>query len=534
MVRLSCRKITVLSISISFRPMAEMNRTVQSIKNARVSLFFSVLVLVLGFFSRKILIDCLGAEVLGLNTTATNLLGFLNLAELGISAAISYTLYTPLFQKDNETINEIVAVQGWLYRRIAYIVLAGGAVLLCFFPWIFAKMELPLWYAYGSFGVLLLAAMLGYIINYQQIVLSADQQEYKINYNVQGFRALKLLMQIVGIGYFHQGYIYWLVIELLMSVVTCLSLKKTIHRSFPWLHPDLSKGKMLSRKHSVIIKKTKQLFFHKFAAYVLGQTSPLIIYAFLSLTVVAIYGNYMLLVVSVSMIVTSIFNGMNASIGNLIAEGNKDKILSFFREYTVSRYWLASVICFCLFHLSHSFISFWVGKDYLLDSTSFVLLVIYAFIAMTRTNDSFIVAYGLFQDVYAPVVEAILNLGLSVVLGYYYGLAGIIGGVIISLLFIAYGWKPYFLYSRGFKLPFKGYVLYISKILFMIIGSYSISQCFFMYVWQGVLCENIVEWIIHSLCVLSIHGIISLCVFFFLDKAFRSFIYRFFYLLNRK
>lgn len=54
-------------------------------------------------------------------------------------------------------------------------------------------------------------------------------------------------------------------------------------------------------------------------------------------------------------------------------------------------------------------------------------MVIYAFIAMTRTNDSFIVAYGLFQDVYAPVVEAILNLGLSVVLGYYYGLAGIIG-----------------------------------------------------------------------------------------------------------
>lgn len=61
----------------------------------------------------------------------------------------------------------------------------------------------------------------------------------------------------------------------------------------------------------------------------LGQTSPLIIYAFLSLTVVAIYGNYMLLVVSTSMIVTSMVNGMNAGIGNLVAEGNKEKILSF-------------------------------------------------------------------------------------------------------------------------------------------------------------------------------------------------------------
>ena len=61
----------------------------------------------------------------------------------------------------------------------------------------------------------------------------------------------------------------------------------------------------------------------------------------------------------------------------------------------------------------------------------------------------FIVAYGLFQDVYAPVVEAILNLGLSVVLGYYYGLAGIIGGVIISL-FIHCLWLEtlFFILSR--------------------------------------------------------------------------------------
>lgn len=319
--------------------MSENNRTTQSIKNARVSLLFSILVLIFGFFSRKILIDSLGVEVLGLNTTATNLLGFLNLAELGISSAISYTLYIPLFQKNYETINEIVAIQGWLYRRIACTVFVGGVLLMCFLPWIFSKMDLPLWYAYGSFGVLLIAAILGYIFNYQQIVLSADQQEYKINYNVQGSRCMKLLMQIVGIGYFHQGYIYWLIVELSISVITCFFLSKTIHKSFPWLHPDISKGEILSRKYPEIIRKTKQLFFHKFSTYILGQTSPLIVYAFLSLTIVAVYGNYMLLIGSISMVVNSIFNGINASIGNLVAEGKREKILSFFREYTVIRYW---------------------------------------------------------------------------------------------------------------------------------------------------------------------------------------------------
>ena len=512
--------------------MSKTNRTAQSIKNARVSLFFSILVLILGFFSRKILIDCLGAEVLGLNTTAMNLLGFLNLAELGISTAISYTLYTPLFQKDYEAINEIVAVQGWLYRRIAYIVLIGGAVLMCFFPWIFAKMELPLWYAYGSFGVLLVAAMLGYIINYQQIVLSADQQEYKINYNVQGFRALKLLMQIVGIGYFHQGYIYWLVVELSMSAITCFFLNKTIHKSFPWLHPDLSKGKALSRKHFEIIRKTKQLFFHKFATYVLGQTSPLIIYAFLSLTVVAIYGNYMLLVVSISMIVTSIFNGINAGIGNLVAEGDRCKILSFFREYTLGRYWIASVICFCLFHLSHSFMLLWIGEGYLLDSTSFTLLVVYAFVVMTRTNDSFISAYGLFQDIYAPAIEAVLNLGLSILLGYYYGLSGIISGVLISLLLVVCCWKPYFLYSRGFKIPVWNYLFLIGKIMCLITVSWIISQFLFKYI--NLSCSSFIDWIFVSFKALLLYGLVSLCSFQLFDKNFRAFTQRIYQIIKRQ
>ncbi|WP_242386306.1 lipopolysaccharide biosynthesis protein [Phocaeicola sartorii] len=504
--------------------MSENNRTTQSIKNARVSLLFSILVLIFGFFSRKILIDSLGVEVLGLNTTATNLLGFLNLAELGISSAISYTLYIPLFQKNYETINEIVAIQGWLYRRIACTVFVGGVLLMCFLPWIFSKMDLPLWYAYGSFGVLLIAAILGYIFNYQQIVLSADQQEYKINYNVQGSRCMKLLMQIVGIGYFHQGYIYWLIVELSISVITCFFLSKTIHKSFPWLHPDISKGEILSRKYPEIIRKTKQLFFHKFSTYILGQTSPLIVYAFLSLTIVAVYGNYMLLIGSISMVVNSIFNGINASIGNLVAEGKREKILSFFREYTVIRYWLASMICFCLFSLSHSFISFWVGEAYLLDSSSFTLLVVYAFISMTRTNDPFISAYGLFQDIYAPAVEATLNLGLSVLLGYHYGLPGIIAGILISLLLIVCSWKPYFLYSCGFKIPISNYILMITNIISAIIITCLISLFILEYI--DLSCSNIVDWFQTALKVICVYGIVSIVIFVILNKDYRALLQR--------
>ena len=159
--------------------------------NIKVAFLFYILNLALQFISRKIFLDYLGSEVLGLNTTSQNLLGFLNLAELGIGSAIAYSLYKPLSTNNTQDINNIVSVQGWMYHQIAWFIIIASCVLMLFFPYIFAKTSLPIWYAYGSFSALLIGSLLSYFFNYRQIVLSADQKEYKITYTTQSIKLSK-------------------------------------------------------------------------------------------------------------------------------------------------------------------------------------------------------------------------------------------------------------------------------------------------------------------------------------------------------
>lgn len=503
----------------------EKSRASKSIKNAQVALIFYFINLALNFVSRKIFIDYLGTEVLGLNTMSQNLLGFLNLAELGIGVAISYTLYKPLANKDTKTINEIVSVQGWMYRNIAYVVIAGACVLMCFFPWIFEKAKLPLWYAYGSFTILLASSLLGYFVNYRQIVLTADQKEYKITLNIQGIKILKIIIQIFAIIYLTNGYVYWLILELLMAIITTVILERILKKEYPWLKANWKSGKSLRSKYPQIITKTKQIFFHKIGAFTFTQTSPIIIYAYASLTLVAVYGNYMLVAAGISMLINAIFNGIGAAIGNLIAEENQDKTMSVFNELFSFRFFIVAVICYAYYLLINPFITLWVGKEYLLDHTALLLIVVILFIDLIRTLvDSFINAHGMFQDIWATITEACINIGCSALFGSIWGLRGILLGVLTSLFFIIFLWKPYFLFKKGLNVSVSCYWKLYSKNLMVMFVTFYICKILLPHI--TIPCTNYTNFFLYAGSITGLFGGILFVGLYCINPYMRKFIHR--------
>ena len=501
-------------------------------RNSIVAVSLQVVSLLIGFWSRRIFLNHLGTEILGLNTTANILLQFLNLAELGIGSAIAVTLYKPIFDDDKQSIKEIVALQGWMYKIIALIVMGGSAIMMCFFPMIFSKTPLPLWYAYASFGVLLYSNLLGYFFNYKQILLDAHQLNYKIQLSTKLISIFKLVIQAFTIKYLDNGYIWWLVLEALFATVTAVILSRTVNKTFPYIKESVPAPGELRHKYPSVVTKVKQMFFHKIAGIVIGQATPMIIYAFASLTLVAKYGNYLILTNNLTLLLGGLFMGIGASVGNMVAEHNNELTMKIFRELFSSRFWMTSVCCICLWFLTDPFISLWIGPEYVLDKSTLLLVIVVFYIANTRNVvEIYLNAYGLFRDIWAPMLEAVICLSASIILGKHFGLNGILSGLIISQIIMVLTWKPIFLFHSGLKqslwIYIKMYTVHLAVAAVTVYLLYRIKEFF---VFDAA--ASFASFFLYALIIFSITAVLLFALLYLCEKGMRSFMKRLFQLFK--
>lgn len=447
------------------------SRTKRTIQNSRMSLLLFVIQILVGFYSRKIFLDYLGAEVLGLNTTLGNILQFLNLAELGIGLAMATSIYKPLHDDDHETICEILSVEGYLYRRIALLLCALSVPVLALLPVLFPNTECGLAYVYVSYVVFLSGSVFSYLWNYREVLIQADQKGFKLMPWIHGIRYSKMFVQIALLLWSERWGLWgWITVEFLGNVALVFVINHVVRKEYPWLRQPATAVGQLLVKYKGLLVKTRQLFVHKIGQFVLEQTAPLIIYAYVSLTMVTYYGNYMMLIGYTVTLMNVLFEGMGASIGNLIADGDKRHTMEVFWELFTSRLWLAGVACFALYSAVGPFITVWLGAQYVLGHTTLLLLVLGMFIRMTRSVvDSFKNAFQLFADVWSPVAEASINLGGSILFGYFWGLDGILLGSNLSLVAIVLLWKPYYTFREGFHAPsavyYAQYALHVAVLL---------------------------------------------------------------------
>lgn len=510
------------------------SRTQKTFLNARVNFIFYFLTLIISFVSRKIFLSNLGDDFIGLTGTLYNILGFLNLAELGISTSIAFLLYKPIFAKDQQQINEIISVFGFIYSVIGKVILSIGIIISCFIPLIFGKTTLPLGIIYFAYYAFLSSSLFSYFINYKQILLGADQRNYVITGYYQSSLIVKNLLQLI-ICYYSHNYYIWVGIELIFSILYCILLNWKIYQVYPWLKADLKLGKKLFKKYPEIVTKTKQVFVQRIAFTILTQTITPLIYAYSTLQTVALYGNYMILIEKGASLINMTMSGANAGIGNLIAEGNNQRIISVFWELRAFRYWMAFNLVFAFYYFMEPFICLWLGGEYIMERYVLIIILINIFIGQTRiVVMGFLNGYGLFKDIWSPIAEAALNIGTAIVLGSLYGIGGVLLGATVSLLLIICIWKPYFLYKEGFKLSVMSYWYKTSIYFILSMGGWIILHLTIIPLIDLNGISSFREFILDVIILVPLYALLTWCGYYLMASGMKNFTNRMLRTILRK
>ena len=435
-----------------------MGRVKYAARNIMFGYVSNIITLLLNAVLRYVFVMRLDETLLGINSTYTNILSVLSLAELGVGTAINFSLYAPVARRDREKIKAYMQFYKKAYRMIAFIVAAAGLILVPFLKYIIknpvgieSTQDLINFYL-----IFLFNTVSSYFVAYKYSLPNAEQKNY-IQANVititKIITALVQTIVILTTSSFYGYLISASVIELVQKIFANIYL----NYKYPYLK-EKNMEKLTKEEITEIKKKTGALVCHKVGDVARLQTDSIIITGFINVAMSGKVDNYNLVISSVSNFVNIIFNSVISSFGNLIATESREKQYKMFCIYRFFASWIYGFSAVGFYILLTPLVSLWIGDKWILPGIVIAaILVDYYFKGERIVLSNYKTAAGVFeQDKYLPLVQGVVNLIISVVLVIKIGLLGVYIGTIISGL-LANIIRPVIIYRVCFERKATGY-----------------------------------------------------------------------------
>lgn len=431
-------------------------RTTSVIKNLIVGVAGKVILLGATFLVRTLFIRILGVEYTGISSLYTNILSFLSLAELGMGSVLTFELYRPLQEKDEETVSAYVLLFQKIYLIVICAILGIGLCLLPFLK-VITNSSLDQEHLIGYYLLYLADSACSYFVVYRTTVIEADQKRY-VTQTVD--IATKLVMYICQSIYLviYKNFAGYLCIQVVFTVVKNLILHGVATRMYPYLREKTAR-KISPSKLRKVFHNVRATFIAKLSNVILTQTDSIIISVLLGVAAVGYYTNYNMIVVYINSINSIMYSGLEASIGSLNAEENIAKSYLMYKRLAIL-FAIFTTLCTTGYLCTiQNFIVLWIGNGYL---QSIGLVVAIAFTIYMNLAMNVISMYrqtmGVFREVQKiyPLM-AVLNIILSVIFVKWIGIAGVPLGTAISRLLTTF-WFEGLLVFKKMEQPFSNYV----------------------------------------------------------------------------
>lgn len=471
-----------------------MTRTQRTVSNSIWGMMQKMISLLSPFIIRTIIIKTLGADYLGLNGLFVSVLQVLNMAELGISSAITFSLYKPIAQKDSNTICALMNLYRKVYKCIGVGILFVGCCCTPFLSYVI-KGEAPNGMnIYILYLMYLFNTALSYLLfAYKIALLDANQRNDIVNRTSIIVLTFQFSIQIILLLVYHNYYLYYIVTPIFTCVYNiCISI--IVDKKYPQYE---AKGSLPPAMIKDLKMRVKGVLIGKFCSITRNTISSIIISATLGLVSVAIYSNYFLILTSVSSLMTVVVTAMSASVGNSMVTETESKNHHDFQRFTFMYAWISGWFACCLLCLYQPFMKIWLGEQLMLP---FNMVVAFAFYFFVLTSGDIRAVYmnamGLWwENRYRTILESLSNILFSLLFIKLFGIIGVLLGPMISLLIFNWGLSTIILYKYCFRnfnasIYFINYALYFVVVISVAIITYTLSQ------WLSIFTINIANLLV--------------------------------------
>ena len=477
--------------------MAKIERT----KNATRNIIFGVILkayqIIVPFLMRTALIYLMGVQYLGLNSLFTSILQVLNLAELGVGSAMIYSMYKPIAEDDNATICALMKLYRTYYRVIGFTIACVGCILTPFIPKLISG-DVPKGInIYILYLLNLGATVLSYwLYAYKNSILQAHQRTDVVSKVTLVTSTTQYGLQILILWKFKNYYLFVIILlltQVLTNIITAFYADKLYPQFKPMGEVDLEEKKAINGR-------IKDLFTSKIGGIIYDSADTIVISSFLGLTILAIYQNYFYILSAISGLITIVFSACSAGIGNSIVVETKEKNYNDLTKFTFIICWGAGFCSGCLLCLYQPFMELWVGKDLMLSFSAVVCFVVYFFVRQLNSLfNTYKDASGMWhEDRFRPLVAALTNLALNLILVQFIGIYGILISTVLAILCVGMPWLLHnlftviferkYLYGYLKKLVYYCFISFISCTITYLICSRVNFGLIFTLIIRGAIC----------------------------------------------
>ena len=479
-------------------------RTNKLIKNTISSLILQIVTIFTGFVIPKLILESYGSEVNGLLNSITQFLSIIAFLELGVGAVVQSALYKPLAENNISKLNEIYASAQKFFSRLAKALCCYVIVLIFIYP-LFSSNHFNITYVVSLIIIMSINSVAQYyfgIVN--SLFLTADQKGY-IQYNVQ---ILTVVINTIFCIILIKAKFSIHIVKLTTALIYLI---RPIYLNY-YIKRKYNINKKIKLDYEPIEQKWNGVAQH-IAAIILDGTDTIVLTIFADLKLVSVYSVYYLVVSGIKAMFNAMTTGVQALLGNIYARGCKEELIDTFKMTE----WIIHLVTIFIMGIAACLITPFVlvytngvnDANYNQKLFGYLISFAYAAYCLRLPYHIMIRACGRYRETQKNYIfSAVINILISIIFVWRYGLVGVAIGTLCAMLFQAIGLARY----NAKNIVGLSYIdmlkPFIIDILTMGIGilasnkvvNLTIINCNFLF-WLGLAVKTTIIWIVVVSCI---------------------------------